>query len=176
MSLDDTFGFSYTALAQVYLGRNQHDRAVEFARRAVQMQPSDSYALGWLGFVLIWAGEIAEAVDVLEQAKRLDPLHYVYFIWLTFAHFTAERYQEAIEGSMRGKELGAQDIHFTLAYRAAAYCQLGRDQEARVTAQELLRKYPDFSVSIWCPKLFRYKRPEDLQRISDALLRAGIPE
>ncbi len=57
----------------------------------------------------------------------------------------------------------------------AAYVAEGRMEEARETAKELLRFFPEFSL-----KRFRmlhiYKNDEDSQRLIGFLRMAGLPE
>ena len=58
---------------------------------------------------------------------------------------------------------------------AAAYIMLGREEEARNEAAEVLRLDPKFSVEAY-RKRSLYKNPEDVKRFYDALLKAGLPE
>jgi adenylate cyclase len=55
----------------------------------------------------------------------------------------------------------------------ASYVSLGREEEARAAAQQLLKMNPNFSLESW--KYGRtYKNPEDIERLYGALRKAGL--
>ncbi len=58
---------------------------------------------------------------------------------------------------------------------AAAYVAAGRMKEARDTADELLKFFPDFSLKRY-RMLHMYKSEEDSQRLVGYLRKAGLPE
>ncbi len=179
MAVDDTFGWSHTALARAHLIKGAHDQAVALAERAVQMQPGDADAHANLGLYLMWAGRAEEAIEPIRKGLRLSPQvafsEGPYLNFSGFAYFTAGRYEEAIAAFEKNAARGGPvDVEF-LAYSTAAYSALGRKEEARATAQELLEKYPDFSLSSWT-WLGLYKNPEDSKRLSDVLRQAGLPQ
>jgi adenylate cyclase len=179
MAVDDTFGWSHTALARAHLIKGAHDQAVALAERAAQMQPGDADAHANLGLYLMWAGRAEEAIEPIRKALRLRPQvafsEGPYFNFSGFAYFTAGRYEEALAAFEKNAARGGPiDVEF-LAYSTAAYSGLGREEEARATAQELLEKYPDFALSSWAWLGF-YKNLEDSKRLSGALRKAGLPQ
>jgi len=179
MALDDTLGWSYMALARAYLMKGQHDQAVAIAEKAVQLQPSDADAHGYLGLYLMWAGRAEEAIAPIKKALRLNPRVLFstgpYLNFSGFAYVTADRYGEAIsafeESTKRGGATGVE----ALAYSAAAYSELGKEQEARATVQKLLEKDPDFSLRSWV-WLRLYKNLDDWKRLLNVFRKAGLPE
>jgi len=179
MALDDTLGWSYMALARAYLMKGQHDQAVAIAEKAVQLQPSDADAHGYLGLYLMWAGRAEEAIAPIKKALRLNPQVLFstgpYLNFSGFAYVTADRYGEAIsafeESAKRGGATGIE----ALAYSAAAYSELGKEQEARATVQKLLEKDPDFSLRSWV-WLRLYKNLDDWKRLLNVFRKAGLPE
>ena len=58
---------------------------------------------------------------------------------------------------------------------ASALGELGRREEAREVAREVLEQEPDFSIAAYAKGL-AYRNPEDLERIADGLRRAGLPD
>jgi hypothetical protein len=58
---------------------------------------------------------------------------------------------------------------------AAAYGQLGREQEAKAAAAEYLTLTPDFSISRHL-ELLPFQRPEDREHYAEGLRKAGLPE
>jgi len=57
----------------------------------------------------------------------------------------------------------------------SALSELGRLEEARDAAREVLRQEPDFSIASY-GKGFSYRNPQDLERILDGLRKAGLPD
>jgi len=59
------------------------------------------------------------------------------------------------------------------AFLTAAYAELGRDDEAKEMAQQLLERNPNFSLSSW-EYARTYKNSEDTERLLNALRKAGV--
>jgi tetratricopeptide (TPR) repeat protein len=55
----------------------------------------------------------------------------------------------------------------------ATYSMMGRDEDARVQAKEVLRIDPNFSVDSYS-KRYGYKNKDDWNRYMDALRKAGL--
>jgi adenylate cyclase len=59
---------------------------------------------------------------------------------------------------------------------AANLAQLGRLDEARAEAAEVLRIDPKFTIDDTVRRLAAFKRPEDAEHLFDGLRKAGLPE
>jgi YVTN family beta-propeller protein len=179
MAVDDSFGGSHNALAGANLVRGQNEQAVAVAERAVELQPNDADAHAYLGLYLMWAGRADEAIAPIKKSLRQNPQVAFstgpYLNFSGFAYFTAGRYKEAIaafeENAKRGGPSGVE----VLAYAAAAYSELGQEEEAKTTVQELAEKYSEFSLRSWT-WLRLYKNLEDWKRLLDIFRKAGLPE
>ncbi len=57
----------------------------------------------------------------------------------------------------------------------SALGELGRQDEAREAARDVLRQEPDFSIKAYTNGL-SYRNPADLERIANGLRQAGLPE
>ena len=179
IAVDDGFGWSHHALAGANLVRGQNDQAVAVAERAVELQPNDADAHAYLGLYLMWAGRADEAIALIKKSLRQTPRVAFstgpYLNFSGFAYFTAGRYAEAVaafeENAKRGGPTGVE----VLAYLAAAYSELGRQEEAKATVQELLETYPEFSLKSWS-WLRQYKNLADWNHLLDIFRIAGLPE
>ena len=179
ISVDGGFGWSHNALAGAYLVKGQNDQAVAVAKRAVDLQPSDADAHAYYGLYLMWAGRAEEAIAPIKKSLRLNPRVSFstgpYLNFSGFAYFTAGRYEEAIaafeENAKRGGAIGVE----VLAYSAAAYSELGQEDKAKAGVQELLKRYPDFSLRSWA-WLRLYETLEDWKHLLDVFRKAGLPE
>ena len=57
----------------------------------------------------------------------------------------------------------------------SALGELGRQDEAREAARDVLRQEPDFSIKAYTSGL-SYRNPADSERIAEGLRKAGLPE
>jgi len=177
ISLDDTYAFSYSALASAYLMKGQHDDALAAAMAAVRIEQGNSMTHLWLGFYLHWAGRGEEAVQAIKKAQQLNPKylyskHSAFLNWLGYAYFTAGLYEESIATWKKSLDrFGPSNV--PLPFLTASYSELDRDEEARATAQQLLKTDPEFSLTSW-KNARMYKNPEDTERLLNALQKAGL--
>jgi adenylate cyclase len=74
------------------------------------------------------------------------------FSYLAFAHFAAERYEEAI-GFAQQSVQQRPDFPLSYAYLAASHAHLGRAAEARAALEEVMRRRPDFSLDSLKPSM-----------------------
>ncbi len=176
VEVNPAFGWSHTALAAGYLVRQQPDQAISVAERAVQIQPSDVDARVYLGYFLTWAGRPEESIETLQKALRLNPpgLGARHPTFLGLAYFTARRYEEAIT-TLEKLDGSFSPFLVSLAVITAAYTKVGREEEAKASAQRLVEVFPNFSVSSWGDAL-PYKNSQDSKHLLDALREAGLPE
>jgi TolB-like protein/Flp pilus assembly protein TadD len=158
-------------LGQVYRFSGQFDLAMEHVRKGVSMNPNDASNLAQLGLHLAMEGQADEGIHLIENSIQLDPFPPL-VVWGAYstALFLAGRYQEALDASMR---IGSEKRPRQLARDAACLAMLGRIDEAKNVAEEVLRQQPDFYISSYLPN---YRRVADIQRIRQAMLMAGLPE
>jgi tetratricopeptide (TPR) repeat protein len=122
-------------------------------------------------------GRPEQAIANLEKALRLspkDPGKALMLVATGWAHFSAERYEQALDWA--GRAL-AHDPRDDMAYRtlAASYAQLGRLEEAQDALEEELRLDPGLTL-----RKVRQQNPttdpDFLARWLDGLRKAGLPE
>jgi adenylate cyclase len=177
LELDESFAHAHSALGLGYLASGEHDQAVILAQKATELQPSDPDAHMFLGIALLFAGKGDEACETAETALRIDPQFTKgpYLNLLGNACCAAGRYGEAIEAFKRnvaqGGPMGAPMLHSWVAALVAE----GRLDEARATANELLKFFPEFSLKRY-GMLHMHKNKEDSQRLIGYLREAGLPE
>ncbi|HVN94873.1 MAG TPA: tetratricopeptide repeat protein, partial [Syntrophorhabdaceae bacterium] len=177
ISVDDKFPASYMALASVYLMQGKHDDALAAANRAANIQPGDSDTIVWLGYYLNWVGRGEEAIAAVKKSRELNPLYLsegypVYVDFMGQSCFTAGLYEEAISNMKKSIELYGSSVSRD-PFLIASYSMLGRMEEAKEAAQQLLKLDPTFSLSSW--NYWRmYKRSEDSERLYGALRKVGL--
>ncbi len=159
------------ALGVVYLWKRQHAQAIAEYERALALSPNDADLLADMADALAYVGRAAESIELAKTAIRLNPRHPDRYLWsLATGYLLTERYEDALAALQK---LGNQGDARRLL--AVTYAQLGRIEEARAEAAELLKANPGFSISRWAA-LQPYANAEDIAAYLEGLRRAGLPE
>jgi adenylate cyclase len=138
LALDDEDYVAHLALAHLYMARKQGDQAKAALERAISINPNGADAYALLGNVFTMTGKPEEAINLIEKAMRLNPIPPDYHLdFLGNAYQFSGRYEDAIEVY---KKVLRRSPNFVFSHinLTAAYSALGRDEEARHQAQELL--------------------------------------
>jgi adenylate cyclase len=149
-----------------------------YLERALVACPNHSLAWILSSATLSYVGRSTEAIQHAEQALRLSPfdqsLFYYYQIFNS-AYYVHGDYEEAVKW---GRMSVNENPTYTAGYRflAAALVALGRADEARSVAAELMRLEPDFQVSVYAETRQPFREPRLKARFLEHLLGAGLPE
>jgi tetratricopeptide (TPR) repeat protein len=140
--------------------------------KALALHPYNADLLAEMVNVLTRVGRPQDAIAQMKKAMRLNPLSPHWYAWfLGLAYYHAGQYEEAIVALKPLLHLLGWD---TVSLRlAASYAQLGRLDEARAQAAEVLKLNPDFSIATFS-KTAAYKNPSDLEHFLDGLRKAGL--
>src|SRR5262245_12853529 len=168
---------SALALGAFVTGMVEHDRvtAIEAFERALALSPSSAFTIILGSGVLAYAGEAERAIDWAERALRISPndrLAYVPQHILALAHFLRGRYEEAANHARRAVQ---SNPPFSVSHcvLAAALAKLGRREDAKAVAKEVLALEPSFSSSGICAALGIVPMLAD--PLKDAWREAGLP-
>ena len=110
---------------------------------------------------------------MLEQALRLDPRYPLpYQGPLGWAYLMTRRYDQAIATQKKtlSHNRNLLESHLILTI---SYSELGREEEARAEAAEVLRLSPTYSLGV-VKQTWSYKDPANLERTLAALRKAGL--
>ena len=106
---------------------------------------------------------------------RLSPYYPSWYLSTLGRAFRLDgRYEEAIAPLNRALERDPNFLH-PHAVLAVIYSELGREQDARAKAADILEIDPGFTIREFS-KALPYKHSAELDRIHDALRKAGLPE
>ena len=155
--------------------RGQFDQAVKDCQRAVNLAPSDSWAVATLGQVCVFAGEPEQAAATLKAAMRLSPYHpNWYSLVLAWAYLWSGQLDAAGDAARAHLEREPDDPYSYVALATVLSFQ-DLDREAAAIIADLCQRYPGFGAR----DLVRseiYKEKKKCDRIIDNLRRAGLPE
>src|SRR5216683_2615019 len=149
IALSDSLDEAHQVLAETYLYKKQYDEATAEAERAIALDPNSSFGYMVLADIMDFSGKPAGAVSLAEKAMRLDPRNPEgYLIEEGWSYTQMRRYKEALPILKRvltryPNNLGAHQL------LVVDYTELGREDEARAEAAEVLRISPHFSLDMW---------------------------
>jgi TolB-like protein len=171
VALDNANARAHAELGFVHLFLRRYDRAEQELDLAASLNPNDPDIMGERAELRVYTRRSEEAVTLLRDAMRLNPHYPDWYLWsLADALYALRRYEEVIAA--------VEQMHNLTAGRrllAASHAQLGRLEEARLQAAEVLRLQPGFSCRAWADKQPECD-PEETEHLRDGLRKAGLPE
>jgi adenylate cyclase len=177
VALDDTQPNVHALLGAIHLFQRQYEKAIAEGERSIALGPNDATSHVLLANTMYYAGRFEEAITLAKKAMRLAPYHQAWYLGiLAQSYRMAGRYEEAVaaykqllDRSRKG-EFSALWPHSGLV---EVYVELGREEEARAHAAEVMRIDPKFSLETWSKAQF-FKDPAHLERRLDAKRKAGL--
>jgi serine/threonine protein kinase len=141
------------------------------ARRAAELNPMNGSAMGWIGIMIAYSGDWDEGCAKVESAMQLNPHHPSWF-WLPLAcnAYRKGDYQGAVNVALKINLPGYFYAHLT---RAAAYGQLGLQEPAQRSLNEMLALRPDMDTAAR-EELSKWWEPDLVEHILDGLRKAGL--
>jgi adenylate cyclase len=175
MNNDDPMVLTMLCAAHSVIG--DLDMASALSEKALALDPNSAMAWNRSGWVNTYLIRPEIAIEHFQRALRLspfDPMNFTCLFGIGSAHFTAERYAEAL--SWAGKCMRERpDLVWPLRVMAASLALLGRICEAREVVRQLRQGYPDMTIStVMATTPFRDTSLR--QRYAEGLQRAGLPE
>ncbi len=175
VALDNRDPMSYHALGHARALTGNRESMTEAFRRSLELNPSSSLVAICAGEGLAMAGNSEEAIRYLERAMLLSPLDPAVF-WayhsLALAHFSAARYQEAVQWAERAITSNPK-FGFAHRTRAASLAKLGRIEEAKAALVRAEESEPEFTLAAGA-RLLITADPEVASRYLDGLRLAGF--
>jgi TolB-like protein/Flp pilus assembly protein TadD len=153
-----------------------YETALEAIDRSLALSPSSALAFGFSSIIRALKGEDSTAIEHARMGIRLspyDPLVYLPYIGLAYAHLFEGNFVEAASAASRAS---AANPRFSVPryLHAAALVRLGRLDEAKAMAEALLALQPGFTISGLVAG--NITTPERMEMLAEALHRAGLPE
>jgi len=174
---DDETALWSGGLSLAYLGK-EVEAGAAYIDRALLLNPNLAASWNASGWVRMYLGESASAIEHFERAIRLsplDPLTYFAFTGMAFAHACAGRYDESV--SWATKALHEQPSNAqALRVAAIAYALSDRMVDARAAMARLREVDPTLRLSNLDRVVAPLRRAEDRERYIESLRKAGLPE
>ena len=173
---DDAVALATAGFVIAVCGRD-YETALTAFDRSFALSGSSALALGLSSIVRAWKGDDAIAVEQANRALRLspfDPLIFLPYVGLAYAHFAAGRFEETVAAASLATQANPRFI-VPIILHAAALGSLDRSEDAKTVVQRLLELQPGIAVATAILSA-RYVNPKNIAALADALRRAGLPE
>ena len=173
VELDENECSCLSRLSWAHLLRRSYDLALQYAQRALEMNPNNQWIVADMGVTLIYLGRAEEALAWFNRAKGIDSYFNEPWYWryVGLAYTLLHRYQEALAAF---DYLTAHSYRVS-AYKAGCHARLDEIDRARASAAECLALKPEFSIGHFMSKQ-PFKNPADASSLAESLRMAGLPE
>jgi adenylate cyclase len=162
------------ASAMVAGRQGEFERGVAEANAALALSPNYAPARGLLASFELFAGRPLEAIAQMERNARLDPVVSQQGLqFLGMAYLVAGKYETAAM-IFKQRLVLAKSSDSARSCLASALGHMGEGEEARRVWDELKAINPTYSFAGHISRL-PFQRKEDVQRIADGLIKAGLP-
>ena len=171
----DSDAGAHFLIGYAYSRKGQFDKAISELEIARDLFPNNAEINAGLGSVLNEAGKPEEAISVLKNAIRLNPIPPGWYLGrLGDAYRLTRQYEKAVHKYKEAIQLEPDDMisHLNLAL---CYVKLGREADAHAEAKEVLRINPKFSAESYA-KHIPLKDEASKKLFIDGMRKAGLPE
>jgi len=130
---DESAAISRTELVRALLWCRQHDAAIREATWAIELNPSNALAQGWLGAALVFAGREEEGIPRLENALELaprDPRNRFFMTHLALAYLNTGQLELALDRARLAAQRETDFIEAPVTL-ASILAHSGKTEEAR---------------------------------------------
>ena len=172
LSADAQYPDGYSLLGIIYMVRGDTNQAIAMNEKAVELAPSDSQVLAFLGNVLIDSGRVREGIQKMQRAIRLCPFPPAWYLTVLGAGFHLNGDNEAAISALEQATEREPDSVLSRLWLASAFVEMGRLDDARAVLKTGIDIEPAFDVMSWANSF----SSKSHMRLKDNLLAAGFPE
>jgi adenylate cyclase len=178
LTINDSDATAYATLSVVYMARRQHDKAVAYGEKALELAPNFADVNAMIALPFYYSGRVQEAIELVKKAMRLSPYYPAWYLpVLGHAYRLAGQYKEAIDALESWRERANPRSELPYLMLAFTYAEAGRDEDANKAVEEILKRKPKASVEGYANSaFFAYKDPAEIKRALDSLRKAGLPD
>jgi TolB-like protein/Flp pilus assembly protein TadD len=171
IGLDDLNPGAHALLGNALVQFGDYDRALDELKRAIDLNPSDAESYGGLTGVLLWRGDIQGAIAAGELLAQFQPdLSAGSAFNLATAYVLADRGADAVRVLEQSLDRN-RTVLDTNAMLAAAYAEVGRQEEAERQADAVRQRFPGFSREAFGSLM---RDPNQREKLRLALKKAGL--
>ena len=171
IGLDDLSPGAHALLGDALVQFGDYDRALDELKRAIDLNASDAESYSGLTGVLLWRGDIQGAIAAGELLAQFQPdISAGSAFILATAYVLADRGADAVRVLEQSLDRNRAVLD-TNAMLAAAYAEVGRQEEAERQADVVRQRFPGFSREAFGSLM---RDPSQREKLRLALKRAGL--
>ncbi len=172
LELDASESTCHALLGDICVQRRSFERAVQYSRRAVEINPTNPWNAADLGSILVYVGESQEALSWFAKARQIDPYFDEAWYWriAAIAHMLLRRYETAL-AALAHERMRRYHIQ---ALTAGCQAELGAMELAKASVVECLTLRRDFSINQFVSRL-PFKIAGHAEQLASSLRLAGLP-
>jgi TolB-like protein/tetratricopeptide (TPR) repeat protein len=173
LELDAGESTCHALLGDICAELRSFERAVQYSRRAVEINPTNQWNAADLGSILVYAGESEEALSWFAKARDIDPYFDEAWYWriVAIAHMVLRRYDVALSALAHVRVR----LYPIAALTAGCHAEMGAMALAKARAVECLAQKPDFSIQQFVSRL-PFKIADHAEQLAASLRLAGLPD
>ena len=163
-------------LGAVHTFVRNHGTARVLLERAVTIDPNAAWAWSRLGWLENYTDQPQKAIGNFERALRLspiDPMNFNNYVGIGSSHEVAQDYDKAALFYRRALE-ERPNASWIYRHLASSLSGGGRVEEAKQALAEMMRYYPDMTVSKF--KQAMVFSSSTMDRVADNLRKLGLPD
>jgi adenylate cyclase len=173
--IDGNYPGTYTLLGLVYLAKGQHEQSIKMMERAVDLAPSHAASVALYALSLLLSMRPEECIRQVKRAMRLSPIYPSwYFVPLGASYLLKEQQQLAYDALTSAIECDPES-NLPRVWLVITLIDLGRYDESRKLAQQILDQEPGFSIDAWSQGL-NFKDLSWNRKLEQNLRDANLPE
>jgi adenylate cyclase len=165
---------NYAFLALVYTFLQNPEKALEAAEKAIAVSPNNALAYDCMGAAMMAHERFQDAIPNFQKAIRLSPIPHnaAVLLRLGACQRIVGRDEESVATFKRVLQLWPDNL-LGHAYLTAAFSAIGRDDEARAAAAEVMKIDPNFTAE-GLIKRFTIRNKQFLDQMVTDLRKAGL--
>lgn len=173
LELDPSCPDAYSLLGLCHLSFEAYEDAVAAMENSIALAPNHAHNLAIAGAVMNKSGHPARSKDLINRAMRLCPMYPGWYLYvLGTAYRLLHRNEEAVQTFEHGIERNPDNLSMHVGL-ASTLGEIGRKQQARDSAAEIMKLQPTFSILNYAKQL-SYRDPVELKRFKEGLRNAGL--
>jgi len=136
----------YSLILNMYARANQPAKAIEAAKKIVELKPNDEQSLYNLGYMYQQNLKYQEAIDAYKQALAVKPTYEYAHFQIGFCNYQMKKYKEAAEGFKKFVEL-MPDSADGWFYMGICYMQVKDFNSALEPIKKATELKPDYGTA-----------------------------
>lgn len=164
VELDRLSPEAWSAMGNCFSLQKEHDSAIKFLQRAIQLDPDFTYAYTLLGHEYVLTEELDKGMSCFRTSIRLESRHYNAWYGMAMIYYKQENYQLAEKHFLRALQINPKNS-VLLCHLAVTQNAMKKPLQALQTVNKALNLMPKNALCKYHKSSFLYT----LERYDEAL-------